>query len=167
MSWARGRIATSVRMDVGDGVPVDLRGGLDDQAFLAIGDGIEITLRESHVRALRDQATAALGDMALVEAADRVVDAVYNAGAQARTAAVLAREKAETAQRAGAGDQATVAFEAARHAAEAAEQAQVAVQAAAEAMRFADEAAETAMAAARAATQEPPGQDAGQPARLV
>ncbi|NUT51136.1 MAG: hypothetical protein HOV94_28100, partial [Saccharothrix sp.] len=90
MSWTTDPVATSVRMDVDDGVPVDLRGGLGDQAFLAIGDGIEITLRGSHLRKLRDQATVALGDMALVEAADRVVDAAYDAAAQARTAAELA-----------------------------------------------------------------------------
>ena len=140
-------------MDVDDDVPVDLRGGLDSQVFLAIGDGVEITLRASHVRVLRDQASAALGDLASIEAADRVVDAAFHAGAQARTAAVLAREQADVAQRAGAVDQAGAAFESARHATEAAERAQAAVRAASEAMARADEAAEAARSAAVSAAQ--------------
>jgi hypothetical protein len=131
-----------------DSVSIDLRGGLGRSAFLAIGDGIEIVVRESHVRTLRDQATAALGDMALIEAAETVLENAYQAGAQARTAATLAREKADAAKQAGADEPAAVAYVAARHAMDAAERAQAAVNAATEAMVAADEAAETARASA-------------------
>lgn len=151
MSGLGDGIATSVRVDVDGDVPVDLRGGLDGQAFLTIGDGVEITLRESHVRALRDQVTAALGDLESLEAAERVVDAAFHAGAQARTAAELARARADAAHRAGSVDRATAVLESARHAIEAAERAQSAVRAASEAMVVADEAAEAARAAARTA----------------
>ncbi|OKI31510.1 hypothetical protein A6A25_27345 [Saccharothrix sp. CB00851] len=138
----------SLGLELDDNVSIDLRGSLDKVAFLRIGDGIEIVVRESHVRTLREQATAALDDMAHVEAAEAVLENAFHAGAQARTAAALARETANAAQQAGADDPAEVAYAAAQRAGDAAERAQAAVKAASEAMCAADEAAETARAAA-------------------
>jgi hypothetical protein len=154
------QVVVSVGMDLDEGVSIDLRGGLDAQAILAVGDSVEIVLRESHVRTLRDQAEAALGDIARVEAAEDVLGDAYHAGAQALTAAALAREKAEAARTAGAGEQAGLAERAATRAADAAQRAQSAARAAAEAMHLADVAAEEARAAAvvagQAADRQPP-----------
>jgi hypothetical protein len=164
------QIVTSVGMRLHEGVSIDLRGSLDTQAFLAIGDSVEIVLGESHVRILRDQAAAALGDMARIEAAEDVVGDACHAGAQALTAADLARKKAGSARTAGADEQAELAEQAAARAAEAAERAQVAVDAAAEAMGLADEAAEAARAAAseaEAAGQEPSGGNAERTPHVV
>jgi hypothetical protein len=164
------QVVTSVGMELDEGVSIDLRGGLDTQAFLAIGDSVEIMLRECHVRTLRDQAEAALGDIARIEAAEDLLGNAYHAGAQALTAAALAREKAEAARTAGAGVRAELTEQAATRAAEAAARAQSAANVAAEAMHRVDEAAEEARAAAilatRAASEQPPD-DAGRPVRLV
>ncbi|WP_447002749.1 hypothetical protein ACRAKI_23910 [Saccharothrix isguenensis] len=135
-------------MRLHDEVSITLRGSLETTAFLTIGDSIEIVLGETHVRALRSQAEAALGDMAMVDAAENVLNDAYHAGAQARTAAALARQHAEAAERAGATEQADLANRAARRAAEAAERAQAATHAAYAAMTVADDAAEEARAAA-------------------
>lgn len=161
MSWAGKQIVASMGMRVDDGVAVDLRGGRGTRAFLVIGDSVEIMLGERHVRTLRDQAGVALGDMARVEGAERAVQNAHHAGAQALTAAKLARKKAEAARTAGAGDRADEAEQAAACAVEAAERAQAAALAAIEAMEEADEAAEAARAAAtladQAAGREAPG----------
>lgn len=171
MSWEGRQIVTSMGMTLDEGVPIDLRGSLDTQAFLAIGDSVEIILSASHVRTLHDQAAAALGDMAHVDAAEQVVGDAYHAGAQALTAAALARKMAQAASAAGAGEQASTAEQAATRAAGAAERAQTAARTAAEAMGLADEAAEEARAAAtlaaRAAGQEPPDEQAGSNLHLV
>lgn len=143
-----GGVVTSIGLRLAEGVPIRLRGSLDATAFLTIGDGIEIILGRSHVRALREQSVRALGDMASIEAADDVVSAAFDAGAQARTAAVRALEQADAAERAGAGVQADRAREAARIATSAAEHAQQAVEAASAAMVSAEEAAEDASQAA-------------------
>ncbi|MFD0204836.1 MULTISPECIES: hypothetical protein [Saccharothrix] len=160
MSWANGQIVTNVGLRLTEGVPIDLRGSLDSQAFLAIGDSIEIMLGESHLRALRDQAAKALGDLTRIDAAEDVVGDAFHAGAQALTAAELARRTAEAARAAGAGEQADLAEQAAARAAEAAERAQTAAHVAAQAMGQADEAAEearaTATLAARAAGRPSP-----------
>ncbi|GAA3462127.1 hypothetical protein ACFFSW_14110 [Saccharothrix longispora] len=155
MAGTRGQVVTSLGIHLEEGVPIDLRGSLESTAFLTIGDGIEVVLGESHLRVLRDRADAALGDMALVGAAQRVLGDVDEAGAQACTAAAFARAEAEAARRAGAEELAASAFAAAGRAARAAERARDAVRAAVEAMESADDAAERARYAAltaRAAT---------------
>jgi hypothetical protein len=86
VSWTQDRIVTSLGMRLGDGVSIDLRGSLETEAFLTIGDDIETILGERHVRTLRNQAAAALVDMALIDAADEVVGDAHDAGAQAHTA---------------------------------------------------------------------------------
>ncbi|MFI9011021.1 hypothetical protein ACIGNX_27685 [Actinosynnema sp. NPDC053489] len=153
MSWVDRQVVTSVGLRLTEGVSIDLRGSLDSQAFLAIGDNVEITLGESHLRALRDQAATALRDMARVDAAEDVVGDAYHAGAQALTAADVARREAGAARAAGAGEQADLAERAAARAAEAAERAQTAARAAAQAMGQADEAAEAAWATASLAAR--------------
>ncbi len=153
MSGLGRQIVTSVTMRLHEGVSIDLRGSLETTAFLSIDGDIEIILSESHVRALQNQAAAALGDMALIEAAETVLGDAYDAGAQAQTAASLARQKAEAAKTAGAVEQADQAYQAAQRATTAAEQAQVAVRAATDAMDVADRAAEDARAAAMQAAE--------------
>jgi hypothetical protein len=153
MSLSGTQIVTSVTVHLDERAPVDLRGGLDTRAFLVIGDSVEIMLGEAHVRTLHDQAAVALGDIVRIEAAEEVVDDAFHAGAQALTAAALARKNAQAARAAGAGDQADLAERAATRATEAAERAQSAARVAAEAMRRADEAAESARAAATLADQ--------------
>lgn len=162
---------TNLEMHVDEEVSIGLRASLDATAVLAIGDGVEIVLAEAHVRSLRDQATAALGDLVRIADAEHAVEAAYQAASQARTAAALAREQAQVARRAGAREQADVATEAARRATEAADRAQAAVEVASDAMRRADEAAEEARAAAgqaaEAAGRKPPEGRAGTTLRLV
>jgi hypothetical protein len=171
VSWTGEQIVTSMGMRLDERMSIDLRGSLETQAFLTIGSSVEIMLGEAHVRTLRDQSAAALDDMALVEAAENVVGDAYHAGAQALTAAALARKNAEAARAAGADEQAGLAEQAATRAAEAAERAQTTAHAAAEAMGLADEAAEEARAAAtlaaQAAGQESPDEQAGPIPHLV
>lgn len=95
-----------------DSVTMDLRGGLDKQAFLTIGDSIEIVVRDTHLQALRDQATA-LVDIALVGS-----------------------------PQAGADQPAEPAYISAQYALDAAERVQVAMKAASEAMCTTDRSAE-------------------------
>lgn len=142
------QLVTSLGMHLDEYVSIDLRGRLGATAFLVIGDTIEITLGEGHVRSLRDQAAAALGDMVQAQRAEKAVGDADRAAAQALTAAELAREKADAARLAGAREQADLTEEAAGRAAEAAERAQVAVRAAVDAMGEADEAAGAARTAA-------------------
>lgn len=147
MSGLGRQIVTSVGMRLHEGVSIDLRGSLETTAFLSIGGDVEIILRESHVRTLRDQAAAALDDMDSIKAADAMLSDAFNAGAQAQTAATFAQQKADAAKAAGAEEQADLAYQAARRAADAAAQAEAAVQAAGDVMDLADRAAEEARAA--------------------
>ncbi|MEU5692056.1 hypothetical protein [Actinosynnema sp. NPDC020468] len=152
MSGARNAVVTSLGLHLDDRAPVDLRGGLETTAVLVLGGGVVLTMDEGYLRALRDEATVVLGDMAQIEAADQVVEAAGHAGAQARRIATLTRGQADAAKAAGAPAEAARAYEAAARAADAAETAQIAVGAASEAMVRADEAAESArLAGARAA----------------
>ncbi|MBW4715709.1 hypothetical protein [Saccharothrix obliqua] len=129
-------------------VPVTLRGTTSGRLFVTIDHEVEILLEESHLRALTAQAGTALRDAAAVDAAEQVVSDVWDAGAQARTAAAAARERAEVARRAGADAEAEQALEAARLALEAADRAQHAVRAAFDLMDEADEATRDAVRAA-------------------
>ncbi|XVS65261.1 hypothetical protein ACQPYE_04120 [Actinosynnema sp. CA-299493] len=150
MSWVSDGVVTSLGLRLEAGVPVRLRGSLDKTAFLNLGDTIEIVLEREHVEALREQTTAALGDMVRAEAAETLVHDAFDAGVQARRAGELALARVEVARRVGADEQAEWAHRAGRAAIEAAERASRAVRAAGEAIDLADEAAEDAVRAADA-----------------
>lgn len=135
MSWVSGDVVSSMALRPDATAPVRLFGSVDRTVFLALGDSVEITLHEAHVRALRGDIGRALGEMELIDAAGRIVERTYDGGAQARRAADLALEQAEAADRAGdavraarlreAADVAVTSAEAAQTAARAAEQAMV------------------------------------------
>ncbi len=91
------RMVGSIALRPDADADVRLRGGVGRTAFLSIGNTVEITLHEAQVLALRGHVAAALGDMALVDAADEVAGEAYDAGAQARRAMTLAREQADAA----------------------------------------------------------------------
>ncbi|MBB5802894.1 hypothetical protein F4560_002662 [Saccharothrix ecbatanensis] len=114
--------------------PVRLYGSLGRTVFLTLGTAIEVTLHESHVLALRGDIATALGEMEAIDAAERIVERAYDAGAQARRAAELALERAESADRAGDVVQAARLREAAAGAETAASAAQTAAEAAEQAM---------------------------------
>jgi dTMP kinase len=155
VSWVPDGVVTSLGLKLETGVPVRLRGRLDKTAFLTLGNAIEIVLAREHVEASRSapatQTATALGDMAQVEAAERLVFDTFDAGTQARTAAERALAQVAAAERAGATEQAEWARRAARAAIEAADQAERAVRVAGVAMDSAEEAAEEAARAADAA----------------
>ncbi|WP_309114733.1 hypothetical protein [Saccharothrix sp.] len=141
----------NIGLQVPEGVPVRLCGSLESRIFLVIGDGCEITLDPAHVRVLAEQCGTALRDTSLVAAAEEVLDEVYEAGAQARTAAERALREAERADEVSARDQADDARAAAREATVAAERAQNAVETAFVAMEGAERAAMKAEVAAAVA----------------
>ncbi|PSL53153.1 hypothetical protein B0I31_110246 [Saccharothrix carnea] len=143
----------SLTVSVGEGEGLYLRGAMDGQAILTIGDGIEIVLGRSHVAALRDQAGATLRDVRLVLAAEERLDDVHDAAAQARTAASHALAQAEAAARVGADEAAERARAAARAAIEVADIADAAVLAAVEAMVTVEDATDKVTAAAVVAAQ--------------
>ncbi|MEU7524695.1 hypothetical protein AB0A74_03080 [Saccharothrix sp. NPDC042600] len=147
----RDGVAASIGLQVPADVPVRLCGSLASTIFLVIGDRCEITLDPVHVRALAQQCATALKDSTLVAAAEEVLSGVYDAGAQARTAAERALRQAERAEQAKALVSAEEARNAAQAATAAAQRAQAAVEAASEAMQDADRSAITAETAAAAA----------------
>ncbi|NUT47584.1 MAG: hypothetical protein HOV94_09795 [Saccharothrix sp.] len=136
----RNQLVTSVAVHLDHDVAIGLRGSLDTTAVLTIGDVVEITLTEDHVRSLHEQASAALTDIALITDAENAVERAYQAAAQARTAATVAHQSAEAARQAGDHDRADRITRAAHRATDAAERAQAAVQAAFDAMLHADQA---------------------------
>lgn len=138
----------SLTVSVGEGEALYLRGAMDGQAILTIGDGIEIVLGRAHVAALRDQVGETLRDVRLVLAAEERLDEVHAAAAQARTAARHALSQAEAAARVGADEAAERARAAARAAIEVADVADAAVLAAVEAMVTVEDATDRVTAAA-------------------
>ncbi|WP_433273953.1 hypothetical protein ACQPZF_20415 [Actinosynnema sp. CS-041913] len=142
MSWGTDDIVASMALHPDADVEVRLRSGVGRTVFLSIGSRVEITLRDSHALALRRDIAAVLGDMELIDAADKVADAAYDAGAQARRAAVLARERAAIAERGGDSELAERLRQEAGAAVGAADTAQAAADAAAQAMDAAEDAAE-------------------------
>lgn len=143
-------VVSSVVVSVDESASVRLHGGRERTVFLAVGDSVEITLHESHVVALRDDIATALGDIDVIDAADRLVERAYDAGAQARRAAELALERAEVADRAGDAAWATRLRNVADAAVTSAVKAQTAAEVAEQAMADAEAAAEHVHVVSRA-----------------
>ncbi len=142
MSRATEKILSSVVLCPRPEVDVRLRGSVERTVFLSIGGTAEITLHEKHVRALRADIATALYDMEQVDAADQSAGTAYDAGAQARRAAAVAREQADLAERRGHLDLAAKLRRRASSAIAAADAAQAAAEEAVRAIGEAEEATE-------------------------
>jgi hypothetical protein len=152
MNWSTG-VGASIGLVVRDTEPIVLRMSRNGEAYMAIGDSVEIILARSHVAALTAQSATVLGDMTALDTAEEQMITAQIVGERAATTAEYAKAQADAAMAVGATREAQDARAAADKAADASATAHAAVSVALDAIQTAEDSMEAAGEAAAAAAR--------------